>query len=90
MQRRCKDVVRVRRLTQDCAGGADINDVMEMERTPVQPRIVTKRDRTRAEIYVYLPLRGTVMSLLQANAVLREREPYVLMQPGDRPARRTA
>ena len=54
------------------------------------PRIVTKRDRTRAEVLVYLPLRGTVMSLLQANAVLRDREPYVLMQPGDRQARRTA
>jgi hypothetical protein len=43
---------------------------------------LTKRDQTRAEILVYLPLRGTVMSLLQANAILREREPYVLMQVG--------
>ena len=63
---------------------------MEAQRTSIQPRIVTKRDRTRAEIYVYLPLRGTVMSLLQANAVLREREPYVLMRSGERPARRSA
>lgn len=67
-----------------------MNDVMEAQRTSVQPRIVTKRDRKRAEIYVYLPLRGTVMSLLQANAVLRDREPYVLMQSGDRQARRSA
>jgi hypothetical protein len=56
----------------------------------LSPRLLTQRDRTRAEILVYLPLRGTVMSLLQANAVLREREPYVLMTPGDRQARRSA
>jgi len=72
--------------------GADIKDVMEAEQTvsPLVPRITTQRDRTRAEILVYLPLRGTVMSLLQANAVLREREPYVLMTPGDRQVRRSA
>ena len=51
---------------------------------PASPRVITKRDQTRAKILVYLPLRGTVMSLLQANAVLREREPYVLMNPADR------
>jgi hypothetical protein len=56
----------------------------------LSPRSLTQRDRTRAEILVYLPLRGTVMSLLQANAVLREREPYVLMTPGDRQAHRSA
>jgi len=62
---------------------------MEAKRTATfTPRILTQRDRTRAEILVYLPLRGTVMSLLQANAILREREPYVLMQAGQ--ARRTA
>jgi hypothetical protein len=64
---------------------------MEAKRpASITPRILTKRDRTRSEILVYLPLRGTVMTLLQANAILRDREPYVLMQPGERRARRTA
>lgn len=43
-----------------------------------------KRNLGRDKILVYLPLRGTVMTLLQANAVLRAREPYVLMTPGER------
>jgi hypothetical protein len=43
-----------------------------------------KRNQAREKILVYLPLRGTVMTLLQANAVLRAREPYVLMARGAR------
>jgi hypothetical protein len=85
-------------LLRECIGAqkdhpsADTKSVMEAEHpaSSYAPRITTQRDRTRAEILVYLPLRGTVMSLLQANAILREREPYVLMTPGDRQVRRSA
>jgi hypothetical protein len=33
----------------------------------------------KAHVLVYLPLRGAVMPLQEANQVLGEREPYVLM-----------
>lgn len=77
---------------QEAGLRADIKIVMEAKQnvSSFSPRLPTERDRTRAGVLVYLPLRGTVMSLLQANAVLREREPYVLMTPGVRQARRSA
>ena len=85
-------MLRRRYEPQEAREAADTKIVMEAKQTAssLVPRMITERDRTRAEILVYLPLRGTVMSLLQANAVLREREPYVLMTPGDRQARRSA
>jgi hypothetical protein len=46
-----------------------------------------KSEPVREQVLVYLPLRGTVMPLLAANAILKEREPYVLLaQQNRRPA----
>ena len=57
---------------------ADINKVMVARRIPERTGPI-RREPTREKVLVYLPLRGTVMPLLQANAVLKDREPYVLM-----------
>jgi hypothetical protein len=52
----------------------DVGEAKERDNTAA-----AQRNQSRDSILVYLPLRGTVMTLLQANAVLRAREPYVLM-----------
>ena len=54
----------------------DVGEAKERDNTAA-----AKRNLDRDRILVYLPLRGTVMTLLQANAVIRAREPYVLMAP---------
>jgi hypothetical protein len=67
----------VRSLNIFCAS-ADTNSVMVARRISERTGPI-KREPTRDKVLVYLPLRGTVMPLLQANAVLKDREPYVLI-----------
>ena len=64
------------------AAAADRIDVGEAKE---RETAAARRNQAREKVLVYLPLRGTVMTLLQANAVLRAREPYVLLTSSVRP-----
>lgn len=49
---------------------------MHLRRRAAEPKPTAVN---KAHVLVYLPLRGAVMPLQEANQILGEREPYVLM-----------
>lgn len=49
---------------------------MHLRRRAAEPKPIAVN---KAHVLVYLPLRGAVMPLQEANQILGEREPYVLM-----------